>query len=77
MRRKLAAGATPTSALFYDGQSDNMDLNFDDESAIDYSQKHKASFTGASESDIAEGEGGFRDNELDELAEFLGVEKMQ
>ena len=53
-----------------------MDLNFDDESAIAYSQKHKASFTGASESEIGEGDGGFRDYDLDELAEILGVEKM-
>ena len=44
LRQKLAVG----TANPYDGQSDNMDLNFDDESAIAYSQKHKTSFTAAS-----------------------------
>ena len=72
LRQKLAAGANA-----YDGVSDNMDLNFDDESAIAYSQLHKPSFTGLSESEVAEGEGGARDYDLDDLAELLGVENME
>ena len=64
--------------MFYDGQSTNLDLNFDDESAINaFSQKHKASFTNASEIGDAEGEGGCRDYDWDEFAEILGVENMQ
>ena len=58
-----------------------MDLNFDDESALAYRNSHKPSATGFSESDIAggdaEGDGGCRDYDLDELAEILGVENMQ
>ena len=53
-------------------------MNFDDESAIAGSRRDKGySFAGASESDINldgdEGDGGVRDNDLEDMANMLGV----
>ena len=64
-----------------------IDLDFDEVSAINSRRDKGYSFAGASESEIAgheaEGEGGNRDNvgerdyDLDELADVLGIQNMQ